>query len=160
MNFLDITFDLRSGTFKPYTKPGNASQHVNVQSNHLPSIVRRIPETINQRLSRISSDKQSLDASTRPYQEALKKSGYSYNLHYDPQTKVVIYQAAVTNKATKEVQTYVGLTENTFKTCHLYHTSSFRNKTKRNATILSQHIWKLKDSNSSYTINWKIIKKS
>ena len=36
------------------------------------------------------------------------------------QTKaVVIYQAAVTNKAAKEVQTYVGLTENTFN-----HTSS------------------------------------
>ena len=60
------------------------------------------------------------------------------------QTKAVIYQAAVTNKATKEVQTYVGLTENTFKTRYLNHTSSFRNKTKRNATKLSKHIWKLK----------------
>ena len=50
------------------------------------------------------------------------------------QTKAVIYQAAVTNKATKEVQTYVGLTENTFKTRCLNHTSSFRNKTKRNVT--------------------------
>ena len=66
----------------------------------------------------------------------------------------------MTNKATKEVQTYVGLTENTFKTRYLNHTSSFRNKTKRNATELSKHIWKLKDSNASYTINWKIIKKS
>ena len=74
------------------------------------------------------------------------------------QTKAVIYQAAVTNKATKEVQTYVGLTENTFKTGYLNHTSSFRNKTKRNATELSKHIWKLKDSNTLYTINWKIIK--
>ena len=76
------------------------------------------------------------------------------------QTKAVIYQAAVTNKATKEVQTYVGLTENTFKTRYLNHTSSFRTKTKRNATELSKHIWKLKDSNTSYSINWKIIKKS
>ena len=67
VNFLDITFDLRSGTFKPYTKPGNVPQFVNVQSNHPPSILRRIPETINQRLSRISFDKQSFDASTRPY---------------------------------------------------------------------------------------------
>ena len=36
VNFLDITFDLRSGTFKPYTKPGNVPQYVNVQSNHPP----------------------------------------------------------------------------------------------------------------------------
>ena len=85
VNFLDITFDLRSGTFKPYMKPGNVPQYVNVQSNYPPSILRRIPQTINQRLSGISSDKQSFDASTRPYQEALKKSGYSYNLHYDPE---------------------------------------------------------------------------
>ena len=265
VNFLDITFDLRSGTFKPYTKPGNVPQYVNVQSNHSPSILRRIPETINQRLSRISSDKQSFDASTRPYQEALKKSGYSYNLHYEPQPaqkthrrsrnitwynppftsnvktdighkflkaidesfpknhplnkifnrntlklsyscmlnvqsiisshnktilrkeankntiterncncrakdacplqgecqkKAVIYQAAVTNKAMKEVQTYVGLTKNTFKTRYLNHTSSFRNKSKRNATELSKHMWKLKNTNTSYTINWKIIKSS
>ena len=33
VNFLDITFDLRFGTFKPYTKPGNVPQYVNVQSN-------------------------------------------------------------------------------------------------------------------------------
>ena len=50
--------------------------------------------------------------------------------------------------------------KNTFKTRYLNHTSSFRHKTKRNATELSKHIWKLKDSNTSYTINWKIIKKS
>ena len=76
------------------------------------------------------------------------------------QTKALIYQVVVTNKATKEVQTYAGLTENTFKSRYLSHTSYFRNKTKRNATELSKHIWKLKDSNTSYTINWKIIKKS
>ena len=34
VNFLDITFDLRSGIFKPYTKPVNVPQYVNVQSNH------------------------------------------------------------------------------------------------------------------------------
>ena len=61
VNFLDVTFDLRSGTFKPYMKPGNIPQYVNVQSNHPPSILRRIPQTINQRLSRISSDKQSFE---------------------------------------------------------------------------------------------------
>ena len=66
VNFLDITFDLRTGTYKPYTKPGNIPQYVNVQSNHPPSILRRIPETINQRLSRISSDKQSFDSIGTP----------------------------------------------------------------------------------------------
>ena len=36
VNFLDITFDFRSGTFKPYTKPGNAPLYVNVISSHPP----------------------------------------------------------------------------------------------------------------------------
>ena len=61
VNFLDITFDLRSGTYKPYTKPGNTPQYINIHSNHPPSIPRRIPETINRRLSKISSNKQSFD---------------------------------------------------------------------------------------------------
>ena len=59
------------------------------------------------------------------------------------QTKAVLYQAAEMNETTKEVQTYVGLTENTFKTRYLNHTSSFHNKSKRKATELSKHIWKL-----------------
>ena len=85
VNFLDITFNLTTGTYKPYTKPDNIPQYINVKSNHPPSILQRIPESINQRLSRISSDKESFDSSKRPYQEALKKSGYNYNLNYDPQ---------------------------------------------------------------------------
>ena len=265
VNFLDITFDLRSDTFKPYTKPGNIPQYINIHSNHPATILRRIPETINRRLSKISSNKQAFDSSTPPYQEALRKSGFNYNLHYEPQpaqkphrrsrnitwynppyssnvstdighkflkavdesfpkkhplnkifnrntlklsyscmpniqsiisthnkailnkednkstnperkcncrqkdtcplkgecqTKGVVYQATVTNTTTKEEQTYVGLTETTFKTRYLNHTSSFRNKTKKHATELSKHIWKLEDSNTLYTINWKIIKKS
>ena len=75
-------------------------------------------------------------------------------------TKAVVYQASVENEATNESQTYVSLTENTFKTRYLNHICSFRNKSKKNATELSKHIWKLKDSNILYTINWKINKKS
>ena len=85
VNFLDITFDLRSETFKPYNKPGNIPQYVHVHSNHPPTILRRIPETINQRLSKISSNQKSFDSSAHPYQEALRKSGYDHNLRYDPQ---------------------------------------------------------------------------
>ena len=85
VNFLDISFHLRSGTFKPYTKPGNIPQYVNRYSNHPPSVLRGIPESINRRLSNISSNKQSFDSSTPLYQEALKNSGYDYKLNFDPQ---------------------------------------------------------------------------
>ena len=80
VNFLDVTLDLRSTSYKPYMKPGNTPQYVNRQSNNPP------PEAINRRLSHISSDKQSFEAAYPPYQDALSKSGYEFKLHYDPET--------------------------------------------------------------------------
>ena len=53
--------------------------------NHPPSVLRKIPETINRRLSHISSDKQSFEAACPLYQEALSKSGYEFKLHYNPE---------------------------------------------------------------------------
>ena len=85
VNYLDITLDLRSASYKPYMKPGNVPQYVNRQSNHPPPILRSIPEAIKRRLSNISSDKQSFDSAIPPYQEALQRSGYDYSLHYKPQ---------------------------------------------------------------------------
>ena len=85
VNFLDVTLDLRTQSFKPYTKPGNIPQYINRQSNHPPPILRNLPSAINRRLSNISSDKCSFDSAAPPYQKALKKSGYSYTLNFDPQ---------------------------------------------------------------------------
>ena len=85
VNFLDVTLDLQSASYKPYMKPGNIPQYVNRHSNHPPSVLRKIPEAINQRLSHISSDKQSFESACPPYQEALSKSGYKFRLHYNPE---------------------------------------------------------------------------
>ena len=264
VNFLDITFDLRTGTYRPFNKPDNTPQYVHAASNHPPSILRRIPETINNRLSKISSDKEVFDASTRTYQEALRKSGYNYTLRYEQQqpqerrnrtrkiiwfnppysanvitnighkflkaiddcfpkhhplnkifnrntlklsyscmpniknvisahnkailtrvssnhetsnsncncrqksacplkgrclTSSIVYQATVKDLDRNAEETYVGLTEGTFKTRYLNHTSSFRNEKSKNATELSKYIWSLKESNARYSITWKIIKK-
>ena len=85
VNFLDVTLDLRTQSFRPYTKPGNTPQYINRHSNHPPPILRNLPAAINRRLSNISSDKRSFDSAAPPYQEALRKSGYNYNLNFDPQ---------------------------------------------------------------------------
>ena len=84
VNYLDITQDLRYGKFKPFTKPNNFPQYVNCHSNHLPSILRSVPEAINSGLSNISSGKQSFDSAAPQYQEALKKSGYDHQLNFNP----------------------------------------------------------------------------
>ena len=75
------------------------------------------------------------------------------------QVKGIVYQATVTNEDNNEQETYVGLTEGTFKTRYLNHTSSFRNEKRKRATELSKHIWSLKQSNTRHSIRWKIIKK-
>ena len=73
----------------------------------------------------------------------------------------VIYQATVIRKDNKTSQTYVGLTENSFKTKYRNHTSSFRHANNKNSTELSKHIWTLKDENIEHsTISWKILAKA
>lgn len=90
VNFLDVTLDLQSGKHYPYTKEGNVPLYVHKKSNHPPSILKNIPESINKRLSEISSDKESFENAKDIYQDALNKSGYNYNLSYrnaPPETK-------------------------------------------------------------------------
>ena len=75
-------------------------------------------------------------------------------------TSGVIYQATVTRQDTMKEETYIGLTENTFKSRYSGHSSSFNNANKRNATALSEHVWTLKDSNIPFTTKWKIMSKA
>jgi hypothetical protein len=247
-------------------KPNNTPLYVHAKSNHPPSTIRNIPESINKRLSSISSNETVFNKATSPYQEALIVSGYNYKLKYTPPpereqtespknrkrkitwfnppystnvstnvgrkffrlinkcfppghilrpilnrntiklsyscmpnmlqrisvrnkcllsqpaqancnncnckdkaacpldgnclTPEVIYQASVARSDTNTVETYIGLTENKFKTRYNSHKSSFKNNSQRNATALSKYIWSLKDSNITYSIKWKLISRS
>lgn len=69
----------------------------------------------------------------------------------------VIYQASVTRKDNNTTETYIGLTENDFKTRYRNHTASFRHAKHRNSTELSKHIWSLKDNNIDHFISWRIL---
>ena len=87
VDFLDLTMDLTNGTYKPFTKPNNVPLYVHHNSNHPPSIIKNIPESINCRLSTISSNEEVFKNAIPPYQEALTKSGYKYDLKYNPPTE-------------------------------------------------------------------------
>ena len=56
VNFLNITMNLKTGEHKPYMKPNNTHLYVHKQSNHPPNIFKNITESINRRLSNISSN--------------------------------------------------------------------------------------------------------
>ena len=60
-------------------------------------------------------------------------------------------------KSSSPTQTYVGLTENSFKTRFANHRSSFSDPNKRLSMELSKHIWRLKDAKLAFNITWKIL---
>ena len=87
VNFLDVTFDLTNGSYKPYTKPNNKLLYVHKQSNHPPTTLKNIPKNVNQRLSSISSSENIFNESITPYQKALDESGYNHELKHEPQQR-------------------------------------------------------------------------
>ena len=52
-------------------------------SNHPPTITKNIPLAVNKRLSSLSSNEQVFNSVIKPYQEALKNSGYDHKLKFD-----------------------------------------------------------------------------
>ena len=50
VNYLDVTFNLNDGTYRPYQKTDNIIQYIHVESNHPPNIIKQIPKTIEKRL--------------------------------------------------------------------------------------------------------------
>ena len=77
VNFLDVTLDLTTEKYKPYSKPATTPLYVHSKSNHPPCIKKNIPGAISKRLSEISSDEEAFKEAAPPYQEALQKCGYS-----------------------------------------------------------------------------------
>ena len=81
---LDVTFNSRTGKYHPYRKQNNSLQYIHKKSNHLPSIIKRIPSMISNRLSGISSDKEHFDKAAPIFNEAQKNSGFNETLKFLP----------------------------------------------------------------------------
>ena len=72
-------------------------------------------------------------------------------------TKCVLYKATVTKIGTNRQETYIGLTDNKFKTRYNLHKSSFKLEHKKSNTTLHKHIWNFKNKKDGYNIGWKIL---
>ena len=84
VDFLDVTLDLHSGLYKPFSKPNDTPVYVNRNSNHPRPILQNIPAAVNKRLSNISANEQVFNEAIPPYQTALEKAGYEYTIEYEP----------------------------------------------------------------------------
>ena len=142
VNFLDVTFDLNSGTFKPFLKQNSNISYVSPQSNHPPSILKNIPKGINHRLSSISSNEAVFKQSTSPYQRALDSSGYKHKLSYSRVTqtnqrqqnrsrKIIWFNPPFSaNVATNIGQQFLQLIDRCFPTGHVLRKIFNRNTLK------------------------------
>ena len=72
-------------------------------------------------------------------------------------THSVVYRATL-SPSPGDAKTYIGMTEGNFKARYNGHNSSFNNAKRANSTALSQQVWKLKNSNTEFQIEWDIIR--
>ena len=84
VDYLDITFDLKTGSYKLYRKPNNDTRYINSKSNHPPTILKQIPTAIPNRISTNSSNEEIFKNSAPYYNNNLKESGYKEKLQFQP----------------------------------------------------------------------------
>ena len=82
VNFLDTTLNLDTGLYQRYRKPNDQTRYVHAQSNHPPAITKNLPRSIEQRLSKISSNKEVFEKAAPYYQQAPQNSGYTQHIEY------------------------------------------------------------------------------
>ena len=82
INYLDITLKLNDALYRPYRKPNEETNYIHVNSDHLLSIIKEIPRSIEKRLSILSSSKNIFQESAIYYEKCLKNSGYKTKLQY------------------------------------------------------------------------------
>ena len=81
-----MSFNLSDETYKPYKKPNSQLLYVNKQSNHPKAVLKHIPNSVNQRLNRISSNQTLFDEAKSEYERSLRSSGYDTELEYADNT--------------------------------------------------------------------------
>ncbi|KAJ8024103.1 hypothetical protein HOLleu_36733 [Holothuria leucospilota] len=82
VNFLDVTLNLSSGRYQPYSKPSDTTLHVNNRPNHPPTVLKHIPQGVGRPISALSCDKEAFEEASQQFNEALSKSGYDTEIHH------------------------------------------------------------------------------
>ena len=81
-NFLDVTFNLKSGKYWPYRKPNDQPLYIHQHSNHPPAIKKQLPLMLADRLSSLSYNREEFTRAIPEYEEAMQRSGHPGGLQY------------------------------------------------------------------------------
>ena len=57
VNYLDVTFNLNDGSYRPCQRPNNETHYIHIQSDYPSSITKQPPRSIEKHLSQLSSSK-------------------------------------------------------------------------------------------------------
>ena len=82
-DYLDISFNLETASYKPYRKPNDKTLYVHSESNHHISTISQIKASVNKRLNTISSDENNFNSEKDHYVDALRFSGHQSELKFE-----------------------------------------------------------------------------
>ena len=82
VDYLDIVFDLNTGSYRTYRKPNNDTRYINGKSNHPPSILKQFPAAISKRISINSSNKKIFQKAAPYYNNILEDCGYEEKIQF------------------------------------------------------------------------------
>ena len=150
VNFLDVTFNLRNGSYQTYKKPNDNLKYINVFSNHALQILKQLTTTFRDRLSRNSSSELIFNESKHHYEDALRKSGFKSKLPYRDSTaptnkrmisrkkKIIWFNAPYNqNLSTNIAKIFLKLVDKHFPRTHQLHKIFNRNTTKVSYSCMS-----------------------
>ena len=80
VDFLNVSLNLR--TYRPYKKPNNMLLYTHGLSNYPPNVIKQIPNSIQERLSKKSSKEEIFNTTNCKYENALKKSAFEVDLKH------------------------------------------------------------------------------
>ena len=88
VDYLDISFDLITGIYKPFNKPNNKLLCINASSGHPPSVLKQIPKSASKRMTANSCNKDIFRKNAPFCNSILKDCGFNENIKYCPEELV------------------------------------------------------------------------
>ena len=67
VDYLDITFNLTEGTYKPYNKMNINPRYINSNSNHPPAIIKQLANSVSRRIPTNSCNEQVFNSDSQYY---------------------------------------------------------------------------------------------
>ena len=82
VNFLDITLNLTTESYRPYRKPNHQPLYIDKYSNHPRHIIKTLPDTISKGISELSLTKKDFEEAAPIYIEATKQDKHDCLIKY------------------------------------------------------------------------------